>query len=146
MNRIYNAVNKFSDEYACSQAILTEYCERFGLDYHIALKLASGFAGGMRMGKTCGAVTGAYMVLGLNFGDSNCEKMEGRKDVYKAVCDFTKLFIEIHGSVECADLLGHDISTTEGMQVVKDLRIFQTICPNFVKTAANLLEQLIDKS
>ena len=76
MHRISNAVNKFSNGYACSQAILSEYCERFNLDVETALKLAAGFAGGMRYGGTCGVVTGAYMVLGLHFGTQNCERPE----------------------------------------------------------------------
>jgi C_GCAxxG_C_C family probable redox protein len=143
MNKIINAVDKFVNEYACSQAILSEYCEQYGLDPNTAIRLASGFAGGMRMGKTCGAVTGAYMVLGLNFCNSNCYKMEGRKDVYKAICEFTKRFKEIHESVECADLLGYDISTSTGMQTVKEQKLFQKFCPKFVETSANLLEQLI---
>ena len=40
--RINNAVNKFLEAYACSQAILSEYCECFGLDTGTALKLAAG--------------------------------------------------------------------------------------------------------
>ena len=51
MDRINNAVNKFLQEYACSQAILSEYCELFNLDLEPALRLAAGFAGGMRSGK-----------------------------------------------------------------------------------------------
>ena len=62
--RINNAVNKFLEAYACSQAILSEYCECFGLGTGTALKLDAGFAGGMQFCKTCGAVTGAIMVLG----------------------------------------------------------------------------------
>lgn len=51
----------------CAQAILSTYCEAFGLERNLALRLAQGFGGGMaHMGKTCGAVTGAYMVLGLS--------------------------------------------------------------------------------
>lgn len=145
MNRIMNSVSKFRDEYACSQAILSEYGALYGLEHHTALKLASGFAGGMRMGKTCGAVTGAYMVLGLAFGDHHCGTMDGRKRVYSAVFEFTKNFREMYGTVNCSDLLGHDISTRQGIQAVKEQNLFQTICPKFVKTAAELLEQLIEK-
>lgn len=145
MNRILSAADKFLDEYTCSQAILSQYCERYGLDYKIALKLASGFAGGMRMGKTCGAVTGACMVLGLNFGGLNCNKMDGRKRVYRAVREFTREFMEIYGSVDCADLIGHDLSTSQGIQTVKEQNLFQTICPEFVKTSVRILEQLIEK-
>ena len=89
MSRITKAVNKFLDGYACSQAILLEYCDLFNLDHETALKLATGFGGGMCMGKTCGAVTGSYMVPGLRFGDMNCVNKEGRQKVYKAVNAFT---------------------------------------------------------
>jgi C_GCAxxG_C_C family probable redox protein len=145
MSRINNAVNKFLDGYACSQAILSEYCDLFDLNHETALKLAAGFAGGMRMGGTCGAVTGAYMVLGLKFSDQNCEKAEGSKNVYKAVSEFTEKFEEINGSVNCKDLLDCDISTSEGMQVAKEKQLFQTVCPNFIKTSADILETMFEK-
>jgi hypothetical protein len=41
------------------------YGRRFGLDRDVAMRIASGFAAGMRMAETCGAITGAIMVLGL---------------------------------------------------------------------------------
>ena len=99
----------------------------------------------MRMGKTCGAVTGAYMVLGLAFGGPNCSKMDGRQRVYAATSEFTANFMETHGTVKCSDLLGYDISTPEGIQSVHEQNLFQTICPKFVKTAAEFLERLIAK-
>jgi C_GCAxxG_C_C family probable redox protein len=145
MSEINNTVNKFLEGYACSQAILSEYCDLFDLNHETALKLAAGFAGGMRMGGTCGAVTGAYMVLGLKFSDQNCEKAEGRKNVYKAVFEFTEKFEEINGSVNCKDLLGCDISTPEGMQVAKEKHLFQTVCPKFIKASAGILEKVFEK-
>ena len=146
MKKRMNAVRKFLDGYACSQAILTEYCDLYGLDHSLALRLASGFAGGMRMGKTCGAVTGAYMVIGLNFGDLNCDRIEGRKRVYEAVCVFTRKFEDIYGSADCRDLLGHDIGSAEGMRAVKEQNLFETVCPKVVETSAKLLEPMIGKS
>ena len=51
----------------CAQTVITTFCEELGLDRAIALQVANGFGGGMgRTGRTCGAVTGAYMVLGLS--------------------------------------------------------------------------------
>lgn len=144
MSRIANAVNNFLEEYACSQAILSAYCELFNLNRETALKLSAGFAGGMRMGKTCGAVTGAYMVLGLKLAEQNCEKPEGRKRIYEAVCEFTKKFEEINGTVNCKELLGCDISTADGMQTAKQQNLFKTICPEFVKDSAELLEKMIE--
>lgn len=90
VKRIGNAVNKFTEDYACSQAVLSEYCEMFDLDRELSLKIAAGFAGRMHFGKTCGAVTGANMVLGLKFSGQDCEKPEGRACVYNAISGFTK--------------------------------------------------------
>jgi len=51
----------------CCQAILSTYGSELGLDESLAKRIASGFGGGMaRMGETCGPVTGAFMVIGLN--------------------------------------------------------------------------------
>ena len=144
MDRITSAVDKFSRGYACSQAVLSEYCERFGLDVEMALKLSTGFAGGMRSGGTCGAVTGAYMVLGLGFGNPNCEKSEERKTVYAAVCEFKKRFEKIHGQTSCDTLLGCNIGTAEGMKKAVEEKLFQTICPEFVKSSVEILEAMLD--
>lgn len=143
MSRITGAFDKFLGGYACSQAILTEYCELFGLDRDTAMKLAAGFAAGMRMGETCGAVTGAYMVLGLRFANENCEVPEGRKKVYDAVRKFTERFAGIHGTVECKALLDCDVGTETGMQKAVQNNLFKTVCPKFVKTSAELLEEMI---
>ena len=144
MDRINNAENKFKQGYACSQAILSEYCELFNLEVETALKLAAGFAGGMRFGRTCGAVTGAIMVLGLKYGAQNCERPEGRMDIYDAVCEFTENFERAFGSTECENLLGCNISTAEGKLKAKEENLFYTICPGFIKTSAEILEDMIN--
>ncbi|MBU2648078.1 C-GCAxxG-C-C family protein [bacterium] len=146
MDRTQNAESKFLEGYTCSQAIVSEYCEPFNLDLKTALNLSAGFAGGMRLGKTCGAVTGALIILGLNFSGPHSEKPEDRKNIYKAASEFQKKFIEIHGSTECRDLLAVDISTAEGAQIAKDKNLFKTVCPQFVKNAAVLLESLINEN
>ena len=50
----------------CAQAVLSSCCEELGLDKNLAMKIAQGFGGGMHhSGGACGAVTAAYMILGL---------------------------------------------------------------------------------
>ncbi|MDO9565711.1 MAG: hypothetical protein Q7J15_03095 [Candidatus Desulfaltia sp.] len=51
MSRISNVVDNFLEEYACSQAILSEYCELFNLNRDTAIKITAGFSGGMRAAK-----------------------------------------------------------------------------------------------
>ena len=81
MDKATEAVEMFRNGCACSQAILAVYGPSQGLAKDIALRLAAGFAGGMRMGETCGAVTGAFMVLGLRHCKGGCEAPGGRKAV-----------------------------------------------------------------
>jgi C_GCAxxG_C_C family probable redox protein len=145
MSRTSDAVEKFLQGYACTQVILTQYCEQFDLNPDTAMKLAAGFAAGMRMGKTCGAVTGAYMVLGLKYSGENCDQPEGRKNVYNAVCEFTEKFIRITGTVECKELLGCDVDTEAGMQEARQKDLFKTICPKFVRISAEILDEMIQK-
>lgn len=146
MNHISNAHAKFLDDYACSQAIFSEYCKDFDLDPKIALSISAGFAGGMRMGKTCGAVTGALMVLGLKYIGQQPETPEGRQKVYEAVTKFTKRFHEINGSTDCKELLSVDISTSTGLQLAKEKNLFRTVCPKFITDSASLLEELLHES
>jgi C_GCAxxG_C_C family probable redox protein len=128
----------------CSQAVLTAYCEQFGLERSLALKLAQGFGGGMgRMGATCGAVTGAYMVLGLaqKMWDENPRQSLER--TYELVREFNQRFKALHGSVICKELISYDLSTLEGLAEARNKKIFTTICPNFVGDSVEILEAMI---
>jgi len=50
----------------CAQSVVSTYCEEFGLDRNLGLKAAMDSGWMARTGKTCGAVTGVYMILGLS--------------------------------------------------------------------------------
>jgi C_GCAxxG_C_C family probable redox protein len=128
----------------CSQAVLTAYCEQFGLERSLALKLAQGFGGGMgRMGATCGAVTGAYMVLGLaqKMWDENPRQSLDR--TYELVREFNQRFKALHGSVICKELISYDLSTPEGLAEARNKKIFTTVCPNFVSDSVKILGAMI---
>jgi C_GCAxxG_C_C family probable redox protein len=120
------------------------YGRRFGLERDLALRIASGFAGGMRMAATCGSVTGAVMVLGLRHATGECHTVKGREPVYAAMQAFLAHFEARNGTVVCRDLLGCDISTPEGAQAAKDRGLYKTICPQTVRDAAEILEQMLD--
>jgi len=106
------------------------------------MKLASGFAGGMRLAQTCGAVTGAFMVLGLKHAGPNCDQRDQREDVYAAIRKFTLRFHERNHTVVCKDLLGCDISTPEGSRQATAQGLCRTICPKLVQDAAEILEEM----
>ena len=143
MSRVEDAVNCFCRGAACSQAILGTYGPLVGLPQEQGMKLASGFAGGMRLAQTCGAVTGAFMVLGLKHAGPNCDQRDGRNEVYAAIREFTTKFQQRNNSVVCKELLGCDISTPEGAQKATKEGLFRTICPKLVQDAAEILEEML---
>jgi C_GCAxxG_C_C family probable redox protein len=134
------AENLFRSGCACSQAVLATYGPRFGLDQGQAMRVAAGFAGGMRLAETCGAVTGAFMVFGLAHCGDSCGTAEGRKAAYEAVTSFAREFSARHGSLVCRELLGCDISTPEGAKLAQETGLFRSKCPQLVRDAAELVE------
>jgi len=122
---------------------LSSYSEQFGLDCEKAFKIATGFGGGMRMSDICGAVTGAYMVLGLKYGNVTAEDQQNKAKTYEKVIEYTNQFKARNGSVMCRDLLGYDISTPEGDKEAQDKGLFATICPKLVQDSTEILEEIL---
>ncbi len=72
----------FIGGFNCSQAVFTSFCEEFGFDKNTALKISSSFGGGMGLlNETCGAVTGAFMTIGLKFGRIRADDTETKKRI-----------------------------------------------------------------
>jgi C_GCAxxG_C_C family probable redox protein len=133
----------FKEGYACSQAILIAFGEELGLTRDDALRISSGFGGGMGCtGRTCGAATGALMVLGLRHGDPTASPRRSREESYKKSREFLERFADHCGSTECNTLLGHDLSTQEGEKAAGKAGLFRSLCPKLVRDAARILEEM----
>jgi C_GCAxxG_C_C family probable redox protein len=143
MSKVKKAVEVFKEGLSCSQAVLGAYCEQFGLDKKQAYKISSGFGGGMHLDQTCGAVTGAFMVIGLKYGRTRSGDIEAKMKTAKMVVEFAKKFKERHGSIGCTDLIGCNISTLEGFEEAKRKDLFKQLCPEYVKSAAEILEEAL---
>lgn len=110
--------------YNCCQAVLIPFCEACGLDEEAAGRLGAHFGGGMRHGGTCGAVTGALMVLGMTGKDERAARalMNGVR--------------ERHGALDCAHLLAG----------AKETGVERTChCNGMVYEAVELVERLLEE-
>lgn len=125
----------------CAQSVLLSHSEELNLDRTTAIRIALGFGGGMAMGETCGAVTGAYMVLGLKANFKEKSVQEIKEETKVAIRRFNELFIAKHGSLQCKKLLGVDLSTQEGSAEAKEKGLFDSVCTNLVASAAEILEK-----
>ena len=145
MSRVELTVSCFREGFSCSQAILSTYGTQFGLNREIALKVAEAFGGGMcHMGETCGAVTGAFMVMGLKYGRTIAGDKQSQDKTTSLVNEFVNRFKSRNTSIVCKELLGCDLSTPEGTNMAKEKNLFATICPKFVQDAAEIIEQILE--
>ncbi|MBN1305858.1 MAG: C_GCAxxG_C_C family protein [Anaerolineales bacterium] len=138
---VETARKRFTEGLNCSQAVFAAFTSRHDLPEETALKIGSPFGGGIvRQGQTCGAVTGALMALGLEFGSST---PEGKVETYRISQVLLDRFRERHGSLLCKELLDCDISTPEGSTRAQEQGVFQNICPALVASAAELVNEMI---
>ena len=144
MTKVEQAVSCFKDTFNCSQAVLSAYAQEFGLDRRSALKISCGFGAGMGcMGETCGAVTGAFMVIGLKHGRNEIPDVSAKDKTYALVREFSDKFKARNGSIVCKELLGLDMSTPEGMKEAKRRNVHGTCCSKFVKDAAEIIGEIL---
>lgn len=145
MNHADKAEKYFCNNFNCSQAVFTTFATELGLDEKIALKIATQFGGGARKGEMCGAVSGALMVLGLKYGHCHAEDNEEKQRAYRIAEDFMNRFTAEKGTVVCRELLGYDVSKEEDMVKIKELNLFKTICPEMIRCATKIVEQMLSE-
>ncbi len=138
------ALQDFRQGCSCAQAVFAAFADPADLDRATVLRVASGFGGGMaRLGRTCGAVTGGILALGLEHGAEVAGGEEAKLRFYERVRRFVTAFEARHGSSECRTLLGLDIGTPEGMSRAREAKLFATRCEAFVRDAAEVLEGML---
>jgi C_GCAxxG_C_C family probable redox protein len=144
MSKVEQAVSCFEEGFSCAQAVLSTYGSQSGLDREMALRVAGAFGGGMaRMGRTCGAVTGALMVIGLERGSTRADDEEAKEACYDLVGELVRQFEVRNGAITCNELLGHDISNPEESALAREQGIYSTLCPKLVRDAAEIVERII---
>ena len=134
-NRVQKAVDlRNVHGYNCAQAVLCAYADLFGLDEKQAYKIAEGFGTGMGgMGDTCGAVTAAFMVIGLKNSSGEPGDKSTRPDTYKQIRELAESFKAEAGSIVCRELKG-----STGMPVYP--------CPKCIETAAKLVKNYLESN
>ncbi len=145
MDKSESALQYFRTGFNCAQSVLTPFGNHFGLSEEHCLKTACAFGAGMgRQQHTCGAVTGALMVLGLHFGkgikDDNSKKIQ----TYEKSVEFMKAFKEKHGSIECLELLdGLHMAIPEESKEIDARELYRIRCTRYVSDAVQITEKLI---
>ena len=106
-DRSEQAKEIFTNGANCAQAVLKAFCDRCGLTPDAAMRLASGFGGGIaRQREVCGAVTGMTMAADLIRGPGEGVDKETKDAHYALIRELCDEFRAETGSIICRELLG----------------------------------------
>lgn len=129
----------------CAQSVLTAVCDAAGLDRDIAVRISTGFGGGMKHGEVCGAVSGAIMALGCHYGKADVTDRENRDMVYGKVTEFLKRFREKHDTTICRSLIGYDLTKPEEAAAAREANVFSEVCRPFMKDAVEIALRILNE-
>ena len=142
-SRVEEALSNMQKYGSCCTGVLATYSPEMGIEKDIAAGLGRGMAGGIGgLGNVCGAVCGAALVVGLKTTNQNniTDGAAGYRTM-ETVRDFVSRFEERHDSINCRELIGHDISTPEKSEAAMKANAFDN-CPKFVESAVTILDQM----
>lgn len=106
MTRAHSAEALFLRGYNCAQSMAAPFAADYDLEEAFVLRAMAGFGGGMGgLRETCGAVSAMAFVAGLHAGAYPPEDLSAKKALYDLVKRMVEEFRELHGTVNCRELL-----------------------------------------
>ncbi len=147
MTREEKALHYFRNGFNCAQSVLASFQDVISMPEEVLLGISRGFGAGMgRQQNTCGAVSGAYMVLGTQFGKTKSDDAEAGEKTYRLTREFAAEFNSIHKTVMCDKLLDCDLMTEEGKEKFQARDMKKNICERCVADAVRITEKMISQS
>lgn len=141
-DHVAEALKLFESGFHCSQSVLAAFSDEYGLPQETALKIADPFGGGLGgYGRTCGALTGAMMVVGLKYGSSKGTDADAKAFSRKKTRELIEMFEKAHGTSICNDLIGINRSHLLGEELLSIRPIVHKTCPKFLETVITYLEE-----
>ena len=137
-------LRNFGRRVVCTQQVCTRFAPRLGISRAQALGMGAAFGSDMGHAETCGCVTGAQLVLGLQFGPQNEETAATAAErLQEQVAVFEERFLAKQHSLICKEILGADISRPEGMAVVMQKGLFAAVCAPMVAATCEILGEML---
>lgn len=139
------AYELFKQGYNCSQAVFGAFCEELGVDFETAVKLASGFGGGIgRMREVCGTFTGLTMAASLIYGYDDPKATDTKTELYEKIRELSERFKADNGSIICRELLGLQQAEKSAVPEARTSEYYKKRpCAELCRYAADLLDEFI---
>jgi C_GCAxxG_C_C family probable redox protein len=141
------AVELFKQGYNCSQAVFAAFYDEMEIDFETALKISSSFGGGMgRLREVCGAVSGMFMVVGMEYGYTDPNDKKAKSEHYKLIQFLASEFKGKNNSIICRELLGLKKQVDSYIPDDRTQEYYKKRpCALLVSDAAEILEKLFEE-
>jgi hypothetical protein len=96
------------------------------------------------MCEACGAVTGAFIILGKQHPTEVPDRGASEKQLVASLREFTTRFQARHGTITCRKFLIQSARKPKPRDV-RDGTIIPGLCPRLVRDAGEILEQMLNK-
>ena len=144
MNRGEIAINYFRNGFNCAQSVLSSYKDKINIKEDELLKISCGLGAGMGMLQdTCGALSGAYLVIGLKYGKYKKDDNDAKGKTFRLVREFDSEFKKINKTTSCKELLECNLLTEEGIKYYIDNNLKEKICIKYIECLVKLLNILV---
>ena len=147
VNREERAAVNFLSGCNCAQAVLMAYADVLGLTQDQAAMVAVGHGGGMgRLRLHCGAFSAAVMLAGAIEGSDGAKK-EHRPQTYARVQEIPRRFIEVNGTVSCAELLGRAGVPEDPTPEERTPEYYaKRPCARVIASACQLIDEMLEEN
>ena len=136
VNRLY------SEGYDCAQAIIHALKDRLDADEATVMRTISCMGMGLLEGSVCGALLGAYAVIGLRFGSDRPDMGSKGLALIKKE-QFMMEFRKLHSEITCPGIMGLDVRKDEDNLKAYSTGMYDRFCPNLCLEIINILERII---
>ena len=136
----------FKEGANCSQAVLAAFAEELGITEEFAMRLASGFGGGIgRMREVCGAFSALVMIDDLRNASSDHTDKAAKDECYKRICALAGEFKKAAGcdSIICRELLSGVKTSSGSVSEERTAGYYKKRpCVEFVRLAAQIAAKM----
>lgn len=146
LSRADRAAALFESGYSCGQAVVCAFADKMGLPEEDALLLSAALGGGLcRMRETCGAFTGALIVLGKVCGSADAADTQAKAALYAQGQLIGIQFQQRFGTLCCRELINLPKDAPLSPEPTPRTPEFydKRPCTRFVREAARLLAEQV---
>ena len=132
----------YREGYDCAQCIIHAFKDKLGVDEGLVMKASTCMSMGLLQGSVCGAVLGAFIIIGVKYGSTSPDLGSKGLALIKRE-QFMMEFRKKYNGLTCPELTGFDVRDSEENTKAFAAGIYDDFCPHLCLDVINILESIL---